>query len=444
MSLDTAQGDSPPLRGLDDLLSYFRGGERATGGLVGLEHEKFMFPRGSTEAVPYPGPQGIGALLAAFGARGWAEYREAPGLPIIAMTRGAATISLEPGGQVELSGSPFATARAAHAENLAHLADLREVAGGLGLIPVALGYRPFGTPAAMPWMPKSRYGLMRETLGQAGSHAHHMMLMTATGQVSLDWRDEADCARKVTAAARISPLLVGLFANSPLVDGRPSGYLSFRSRVWNDVDRSRCGFPPCLVDGSFSYRAYAEWALDAPMLFLRRAGHYLDPHRTFRRFMAEGFEGHPALASDWVDHLSTLFPEVRIKRVLEIRSADGNDAAMTGALVALMRGLLYDDGALEAAGKLLPFTGLDAHLALHHASQRVALAAPVGTRTAREAAAELLAIARAGLARLDPLDVPLLAPLEAIAAEGVTRAHRVLEAFETTKRPADLPGRFQA
>ena len=228
-------------------------------------------------------------------------------------------------------------AREAQQENLRHLEDVKASASSLGLYPVALGYRPFDLKPEMPWMPKQRYGAMKESLPERGSMALDMMLMTATGQVSLDWADEADCVRKVVVSARLAPLLVALYANSPLVQGKPSGFLSFRSHVWTDVDNARCGFLPAMFDNSFSYRAYVEWGLDAPLLFLRRRGQYLRPKLTFRQLLSDGFEGKPATRGDWADHLSTLFPEVRMKKVIEIRSADSVNAAMTGALAALWR-----------------------------------------------------------------------------------------------------------
>ncbi len=256
MSLDSNQTEDRPISNASELVEFFRSAERAEGPtLVGLEHEKFIVPVGGSNAVPYEGPSGIGALMRGFAGFGWQEFREKPGAPVIAMQRGQATLSLEPGGQFELSGSPFQTARQAHAENLEHLAQLRQVMGALGLRAVALGYRPFQTLPDMPWMPKSRYQMMRDSLGARGSMAHNMMLMTATGQVSLDWRDEADCARKVMASARISPLLVALYANSPIVEGKQVPYQSYRSRVWHDVDPARCGYPTAMLNGTFSYAA---------------------------------------------------------------------------------------------------------------------------------------------------------------------------------------------
>jgi glutamate--cysteine ligase len=439
MSLDARQSEAP-LSSLEELEATFRSAERRDGtGLAGLEHEKFIYPAGGVRAVPYEGPSGIGALLGRFEADGWEPFREAPHLPVIALTKGSVTVSLEPGGQFELSGAPHATARAAHAENVEHLARLSEHTRALGLRVVTHGYRPFDVLGEMPWMPKSRYGAMKQTLGARGSHALHMMLMTATGQVSLDWRDEADCARKVTAAARMTPVTVALFANSPIVEGAASGFQSFRSRVWNDVDPARCGTPAFMVDGSFSYRRYVEWALEAPLLFLRRDGQYLTPKLTFGQLLRDGFDGKPAMASDWVDHLSTLFPEVRIKRVLEVRSADCNDAPMTGALAALMRGLLYDRQALDGLYEALSMTPAQ-HQALHLAAQRDGLGAEAGGLSVKAMAATVLKLAAEGLSRLDPLDRPLLAPLEAVLEDGRSPAVRTLERFRNRQSDAAFLG----
>jgi glutamate--cysteine ligase len=409
MSLDAKQTEGRSVTRVDDLLGYFRDAEQPRGGrLVGLEHEKLLYPKSaagpSFPPVAYPG--GIERVFQGFARFGWKEFREGTGLPVIAMTRGSATLSLEPGGQFELSGTASKTARAAHQENLQHLSELHQVLEPLGLRAVALGYRPFDRVPDMPWMPKTRYRVMRQTLGSRGTLAHQMMLMTATGQVSLDWASEAECVQMVSLAARVTPLLVALYANSPLVEGKPSGFKSFRSHVWSDVDRARCGFLPSMFDGSFSYRAYVEWALDAPLLFLRRRGQYLSPALTFRQLLAEGFEGKAALYDDWVDHLSTLFPEVRIKRVLEIRSADCCNAAMTGALAALMRGLLYDPLARDELGQLLPPRTLAQHQRLHEQAQRE------GLQAFGAPALELVGIARRGLQRLGGDDGALLDVLE--------------------------------
>ena len=428
-----------PITSVEDLLSFFRGAQRPRDQhQVGLEHEKLVYPAGGVQAPPYEGPAGIGALLEALVHVGYEPYQESASGPLIAASKGEATVTLEPGGQVEFSGRAWATARQAHEENVRHLAELKQAAAGLGLRPVALGYRPFDEVPRMPWMPKSRYGVMRGTLGKRGALALDMMLMTATGQVSLDFSDEEDCARKMTAAARLSPLVVALYANSPLVAGAPSAFLSYRSHVWEEVDPLRCGYLPFMLDGSFSYRAYVEWALDVPLLFLRREGRYLTPAMTFRQLLLHGFEGRPAERADWVDHLSTLFPEVRLKTVLEVRGADAVGVDLTGALAALWRGLLYDAGALDAALSLVPALRFEEHLELAAAARRQGLAGRVGRRDIGALAREMVQLARRGLERLDPQDAPLLEPLEEVAASGRSPAHRVLEAWERDRDPVKL------
>jgi len=243
----------------------------------------------------------------------------------------------------------------------------------------------------------------------------------------------------VCAVARLAPLMVALYANSPLVRGAPAGVMSYRTRVWTEVDPSRCGYLPSMIDGSFSYRAYAEWALDAPVLFLRRDGEYRDAGgMTFRQMMERGFEGRPAVMADWVDHLSTLFPEVRIKRVLEVRGADSVGARQTGALGALWRGLLYDAQALGEAERLLPRLSFAEHNELHRSAGEAGLKATLRGTPLSALAKELVQIARGGLMRLDPEDAPLLDVLLEIAESGRSPAERVLEAWEKDRDPLAL------
>ncbi len=429
MSLDSQSPELQPLTEINQLTDWLAAAAQPEPKLIGLEHEKLMFPVGSQAPVPYLGAAGIGALMASFGRFGFQEIRERSDLPIIAMARGTETLSLEPGGQFELSGRPYPTVTEAQDENRRHALELKTAAKALGLRAVTLGYRPYGTLEQMPWMPKSRYRIMRETLGARGTMAHHMMLMTATGQTSLDWKNEADCTRKMTVSARVSPVLVALFANSPIVNGQVSGFLSFRSHVWDDVDRARCGYFPAMLDGTFSYRAYVDWAVEAPLLFLRRQGEYLTPSMTFRQLMRDGFLGQPATIGDWVDHASTLFPEVRLKRVLEIRAADGNSVEMTGALGALMRGLLYSEEALDACLSLLPSRPFADHLAWHQQTQKVALKAELAGVSTLTLAREVVAIAQASLLRMGDGDERLLAPLQEIVERGSPNAQNVLEAF---------------
>lgn len=436
MSLDLDAQKSEALRSTDELVAYFKGAERKDGELkVGLEHEKFIYPADSAVSVPYEGPRGISALLEQLAKNHYVPFRESPTLPVIALIRKIETISLEPGGQLELSGSPWGTAREAHEENLRHVAELSGACQRLGLRVVALGYRPFDAIAKMPWMPKSRYRVMRETLGARGSMALDMMLMTATGQVSLDWTSEEDCAEKVHVTARLTPLLVALYANSPLKEGKKTGLLSYRSFVWTDVDKARCGYLPSMIDGTFSYAKYVEWALDAPMLFLRREGQYLKPNMSFRAFMKSGFEGQKANQSDWVDHLSTLFPEVRIKKVMEVRGADSNGPAMTGALAALWRGLLYEKSARSEAKELLPKLSFEQHLALHADAQKRGLRAELGGVPLWRFSKEMVEIARRGLSKLPGNDAPLLDPLLQLCNGGASPAERVLAAFDDGEGP---------
>jgi glutamate--cysteine ligase len=444
MSLDRAPTQDEAVTSVSALTDVFRTAERPrVEHRVGLEHEKFLYPlEDPPTPVPYDGPRGIGALLGLLATRGYTPFRDAPDAPPIALTRGEHTLSLEPGGQFELSGSPQPTARAVHAETVAHARMLTEAARELGLQPVTLGYRPWGTTADIPWMPKKRYQVMRQTLPVRGKLALDMMLMTCTGQVSLDWSSEADCGRKLTATARLTPLLVALFANSPLVQGNPVGWMSYRSHVWSDVDPTRCGYFPRMLDGSFDYGAYVEWALKAPLLFLRRNGDYVMPAMTFGDLLQRGFEGEPARSSDWTDHLSTLFPEVRIKRVIEVRGADSVSLEQTAALVALWRGLLYDDGALDAALDLLPRLSFEEHLAFHEEAQRHGLRGKLRRTGISALALEMVKLARQGLQRLDPGDVPFLEPLEERARSGRSPAEDVLDAFREEKSPARFLSRF--
>jgi glutamate--cysteine ligase len=443
MSLDRQQPEAQPISSVDELTELFRASERpASRHQLGLEHEKLIYPVRSATPVAYEGPSGIGQLLARIQRHGYQPFREAPDQPVIALTRSAATISLEPGGQLELSGSPAPSARAVHAENLRHISEVKGACAELGLRIVALGYRPFGTVAEMPWMPKTRYAVMRHTLGSRGRLALDMMLMTATGQISLDWSNEADCIRKAVAVARLSPAMVAMYANSPLINGRPSGWMSYRSHVWTDVDPARCGFLPSMFDGSFSYRAYVEWGLDAPLLFLRRRDKYLQPSMTFRQLLAQGFEGEPALQSDWIDHLSTLFPEVRLKKVIEVRGADCVSAELTGALAALWRGVLYDPLALAEAERLVPKLAYREHLEFAEAARKQGLGGRYGKLHFAELAKSLVEVARAGLMRLDPADAPLLEPLRELVADGRSPAENVLDQWRKDADPVKLLDAF--
>ncbi|MCL2178985.1 MAG: glutamate-cysteine ligase family protein [Proteobacteria bacterium] len=413
MSLDAEGTYSQAIASRSELEGYFRGGEKPPEKwLLGLEHEKFIYTVEGTP-IAYEGERGLLSVFQGMEAYGWEPILEFSTGHTIGMRRGGATLSTEPGGQLEFSGAPRGSVQALHKDNVQHLEELAVVLKARRLQALMLGYRPWDAVEQVPYMPRSRYEAMRWSLAERGSTGALMMLMTATGQVSLDYADEADCIRKVVVLARMAPLLVAMFANSPLREGRPSGYASFRSHVWNDVDKARCGYLASWFDDSFSYARYVDWALDIPLLFLRRGGRYLRPKLSFRQFWKEGFEGEGARLSDWVDHLSTLFPEIRLKQLIEVRSADSVSPPLTAAFAALLRGTVYTPGALEEVALLLPARSLQAHVALHERAQREGL----GFEPLAKDAQALVAIASKNLQAWAPEDAKLLEPLVALVQE---------------------------
>ncbi|GAC1348368.1 MAG: glutamate--cysteine ligase [Myxococcales bacterium] len=486
MSLDLTGPEqlSRPIQSIDELVGWLRGAEKpAALWRVGVEHEKLgvLLPGpdgadgrraeargpGSSQAfqgvalppIPYDGPRGIRALLAALHARaGGANgpggapvaqtIHEEDGNPIALIEPDGASVTLEPGGQLELSGAPARGLSAVDQEIERHLAAVARESVPLGMRWLAAGYRPFGAREAMPWMPKLRYGAMKRSLGPRGRLALDMMLMTATVQANLDWSDEADLADKVRVSTAVSPLVTALFANSPLVQGRDSGYLDFRYQVWRETDPARCGLLERMVQPGWGYRAYVEWALDVPLLFARRDGAYLDGKgQTFRSWLSTGKLGQepfqPTLSS-WNDHLTTLFPEIRVKRVLELRGADCVPPPYLLALPAVWMGILYDREARAAAGELTRRWTFPQRLEFQADVARRALGAqgPQG-ETALALARELVGIARAGLARWAEQsgsdERRFLDPLDEIASGGRTLAERALADFAAANRdPASL------
>jgi glutamate--cysteine ligase len=440
MSLDRRAGESPLLRGPEELVAWFRDRERPPGSWrVGVEHEKVLLAAGSTEPPPYEGPRGIEALLRGFGRYGFASFEEEG--RIIAAEKAGLTVSLEPGGQVELSGRPFPDVHAIASELERHRRKCSSLGRELGLEFLATGYRPWGRAASMPWIPKARYGVMRPFLSARGRLAEDMMAMTGSTQASYDFGSERDMAEKLRLALAAQPAVTALCANSPVVDGRPWGGQSYRVEVWAETDPARCGIPAFPFEEGFAeraYRAYVEWALDVPMIFLRRSGRYVETDgRSFRSFMAEGLSGERATMADWEDHLTCLFPDVRVKGVVELRGADAVPLAMVAALAALWKGLLYDGDARAAAWEQLRGWSIGERRALAAAAGREGLAArtPDGRRL-RDHARALLAIAAAGLLRQHCCDQGgedergWLAPLVERAESGRSPADEALEAFE--------------
>lgn len=409
-----------------ELIAHFHSGAKpAAEARIGMEHEKIAVFRDGRA----PGYDVIAQLLEAMAARGWTRVEE--GGHLIALRRDrCGSITLEPGGQLEHSGAPWPTAVAAVQDNAKHLDELLPIAADLGITFLGVGFRPFGTLDDVPWMPKGRYRVMRAYLPTRGRMAHEMMKRTATVQANLDYVDEADAMRKLRVGLGLSSIVTALFAASPIVDGRPSRFQSYRAACWLDTDPDRCGLLPFAFRPDASFRDYADWALDVPMFFLYRGGTYRPMHHTFRRFLREGFEGERATLADWELHLSTLFPETRLKSYVEVRQADASTRPMVRALPVLWRGVLYDAEATEAAWALVADWTFDERLDLFRRTPREGLRAIIRGRTLLELAGELVAIARAGLLRLgSPEGAKLLEPLDEIVAGGRSVADRILDAF---------------
>jgi glutamate--cysteine ligase len=403
MSLDARPHESRPVTGSSDLVAWLRAKERPREDWkVGLEHEKVLLRAGTLAPVPYEGEAGVAALLRGFGRFDYEPFEEDG--RIIASQNDGLTVSIEPGGQLELSGRPFADVHVVAAELDRHLEKCRALGETLGIEFLAVGYRPWGTAADGPWMPKKRYDVMRPLLAARGRLAEDMMAMTASAQASFDFSDQADLAEKLRVALAIQPVVVALLANSAIVGGRPSGWKSYRVAVWGETDPARSGLLEFPFEPGFeeaAYRRYVEWALDVPMILLRRHGAYLETGgRTFRAFMVEGIAGERPTVADWEDHLTTLFPDVRVKGVVEVRGADSCSPAMTKALVALWKGILYDREARAAAFDAVKRFSLEERRAFMEAAGREGLAgrAPDG-RSIAAVASTIVEAAASGLCR---------------------------------------------
>ena len=419
-----------PVRSLADLVAYFTSsGKPRSEWRIGTEHELIGVIRASRAAPPYEGPQGIGALLQAFAREGGTPVLE-NGHPI-AIVRGDAQITIEPGGQFELAARPVTEDADLHTDLQAHIAELARVSRPLGLAWLACGLRPFGKRADIPWMPKARYDVMRAYMPTVGTRGHDMMQRTATVQANLDFSDEADAAIKMRCIYSVTSILTALWAASPIVDDQPSGYQTYRAWIWRDTDNARSGLLPFVFERDDIFTAYTEWALDVPMYFVYRGGYLpVAPGFTFRAFMQSGWQGMHATLADWGLHLSTLFPEGRLKKFIEVRGCDCGSFPMIEALGPLMRGLLYDETARAAAIALTAQLSFADRQRVADEVPRSGLATRAGTTTLGALAKELVAIARDGLSRVAPGSLPLLAPVEAIASSGRTQADRIVELWQ--------------
>ena len=434
--------DDRPLT-LEDLTGWFAaGGKSPTAFRVGAEHEKFVFRTGTHAPVPYDGETGILALmqgLMRFGWEGTYEARPDGGETLIGMSRGMANISLEPGGQFELSGAPLATMHDICEETGQHLEEVKTVAGALGLGFLGLGFTPVWRRDEIPVMPKGRYKIMREYMPKVGGKGLDMMFRTCTVQANLDFENEADMVAKFRVSLALQPIVTALFANSPFVEGRPSGFLTARADVWTDTDPDRTGMLGFVFGDGFGFETYARYALQVPMYFVKRGGLYIDvAGRSFAEFM-EGrlpeLPGERPTLKDWADHTSTIFPEVRLKQYLEMRGADGGSVSRLCALPALWTGLLYDPAAQAAAWVLCKHWTQEDRMVLIRDVPRLALGANAAGRPVRDVARDLVAIASEGLKRRNRLSGGLvdetgyLGELHEIADTGVTAADRLLELY---------------
>ena len=430
-----------PITSKRQLVDYLAAGSKARQDWrIGTEHEKFGFTWDDLRPLPYDGPRGIRALLEGLARDfGWTPISENAGP--IALSKEHCNITLEPGGQFELSGAPLETIHQTCGEVHRHLSEVKHVAEPLGIGMLGMGFTPRWRREDIPWMPKDRYKIMRDYMPKKGSLGLDMMLRTCTVQVNLDFENEADMVEKFRVSLALQPVATALFANSPFTEGKPNGFLSYRSHVWTDTDPDRCGILPFVFEPGMGFERYVDHVLDVPMYFVYRDGRYIDcAGQSFRDFMAgrlPALPGELPTTSDWQDHLTTLFPEVRLKRFLEMRGADGGPWWRLCALPALWVGLLYDKDAQSAAWELVQDWTHEEHDLLRAEVPRRALQAPFRGGTVQDLARRVLAIADAGLKRRakDLMYVAdeshFLAPLLEIAESGQTPAERTLEAFHT-------------
>ncbi|MEM0988139.1 MAG: glutamate--cysteine ligase [Pseudomonadota bacterium] len=390
-----------PIEHRNDLAEYLASGcKPKPDWRIGTEHEKFGYCTDTLKPLPYEGARSIKAVLEGLRDRyGWAPLEE--GGNIIGLTKGGANVSLEPGGQLELSGAPLETIHETCDEVNAHLAEVKSIADEIGVGFIGLGAAPEWTHEQMPMMPKGRYKLMTSYMGQVGTHGTQMMYRTCTVQVNLDFASEADMVQKLRVALALQPVATALFANSPFFEGQPNGHVSWRSRVWRDLDADRTGMLPWVFEDGMGFERWVDYALDVPMYFVYRDGVYVDAlGQSFRDFL-EGklpaLPGEVPTLSDWADHLTTIFPEARIKKFIEMRGADGGPWRRLCALPAFWVGLMYDQGALDAAWDLCKDWTAEQREQLRVDASVKGFAADLGGRPMLEIARTCLEIAEAGL-----------------------------------------------
>ena len=437
-----SEQDEPLIESRDQLVAPIAQGEKPRERWrIGTEHEKLVYATRDHHAPSYEEPGGIRDLLLALQEFGWEPIEE--GGKVIAMGGPDGAVSLEPAGQLELSGAPLVNLHQTCAETGRHLAQVKQIGDKFGLGFLGLGMWPDKRRDDLPIMPKGRYDIMLRHMPRVGTMGLDMMLRTCTIQVNLDYSSEADMVQKFRTSLALQPLATALFANSPFTEGKPNGFLSYRSHIWSDTDPARTGMLPFVFEDGFGYDRYVDYMLDVPMYFVFRDGRYIDAAgQSFRDFMAgklAALPGERPRESDWIDHLSTAFPEVRLKSFLEMRGADGGPWSRICALPAFWVGLLYDQGGLDAAWELVKDWDMAGREALRAAVPKLGLDAPLPTGgTLRNIAGEVLAIARAGLNARGALNEAgdnesgFLGPLDDIVASGKVPAQVLLDKYNGT------------
>src|SRR5579863_3253095 len=435
------QVDLTPIERRDELVAWVEQGSRPKSQFrIGTEHEKFAFTLEGHQPVPYQGPRGIRALLEGMELLlGWQPIMEGDNVIGLFDVTGGGAISLEPGGQFELSGAQLETVHQTSSELMAHLAQVREVAQPLHIGFLGIGFTPSWTRAEIPKMPKGRYKIMTGYMPKVGTLGLDMMYRTCTVQTNLDFSSEADMVKKLRVSIALQPVATALFANSPFTEGTPNGYLSFRSEIWRDTDNARSGMLPWAFEPGMGFERWVDYALDVPMYFVKRGDDYIDVAGSSFRDFFDGknpaLPGERPMLSDWANHLSTIFPEVRLKRYLEMRGADGVPWGRLPALPAFWVGLLYDDTSLNAAWDIVRGWNAQERQALRDDVPRFGFKARIRDRYLFEVAKECLALSHAGLRRRGHVDhsgrdeTRHLEPLDRIIDSGQTPAEEMLAKY---------------
>jgi glutamate--cysteine ligase len=437
------QVDMTPIETREELVAWFEAGSKPKAQFrIGTEHEKFAFTAEGYRPVPYGGPRGIHALLEGMQhLLGWEPIVENGNIIGLFDVTGGGAISLEPGGQFELSGAPLDNVHQTCSELMAHLAQVKEIAAPLGIGFLGLGMTPNWTRAEMPTMPKGRYRIMTAYMPKVGQLGLDMMYRTCTVQTNLDYSSESDMVKKMRVGLALQPVVTAMFANSPFTDGKPNGFLSFRSEIWRDTDPDRTGMLPWAFQPGMGFERYVDYALDVPMYFVKRGEHYIDvAGQSFRDLMQgrlPGMPGERATISDWANHLSTIFPEVRLKRYLEMRGADSGPWRRLPALSAYWAGILYDDDTLDAAWDLVKSWNAEERQALRDQVPRLGFAAAIAGSNVLELAKRTIALAEQGLARRRRVDSAghderhYLEAIQEYVLRGMTPADELLKRFES-------------